>query len=166
MRVTNTVPLRCSLLLPVGTVICVQSPEGVHNGGWGWGAAMFDYDNDRDLDISMTNGFSVAGDSSYDQWTHWPKFLWKNNGGFGAVPEGDETQVVSKSVANTSGIDSTAQGRGMLYFDYDGTVRRFRQNSHAMVPLVPTPARCKQASRRLTNGIPLGCPLFLPVHTV
>jgi hypothetical protein len=30
---------------------------------------------------------------------------------------------------------------------------------------VPTPARFKQTSRRVTNGIRLGCPLFLPVHT-
>jgi hypothetical protein len=29
---------------------------------------------------------------------------------------------------------------------------------HAFAPL--------EASRRVTNGIPLGCPLFLPVHTV
>ena len=30
------------------------------------------------------------------------------------------------------------------------------------MPLVLTP----EASRRVTNGIPLGCPLFLPVHAV
>jgi hypothetical protein len=36
------------------------------------------------------------------------------------------------------------------------------------MPSVPTPARFKraEASRRVTNGIPLGCPLFLPVDTV
>ena len=44
---------------------------GVARGGWGWGTAMFDYDNDRDLDIAMTNGFSVPGDTAYDEWTHW-----------------------------------------------------------------------------------------------
>jgi hypothetical protein len=35
------------------------------------------------------------------------------------------------------------------------------------MPLDPTPARSSlEVSRRVTNGIPLGCPLFLPVHTV
>jgi hypothetical protein len=33
------------------------------------------------------------------------------------------------------------------------------------MPLVPTPAPL-EASRRVTSGIPLGRPLFLPVHTV
>jgi hypothetical protein len=38
---------------------------------------------------------------------------------------------------------------------------------HSRMPLVRMPARFKlEASMRLTNGIPLGCPLFLPVHTV
>jgi hypothetical protein len=31
---------------------------------------------------------------------------------------------------------------------------------------MPTPARFIEASRRVTNSIPLVCPLFLPVHTV
>jgi beta-galactosidase len=38
------------------------------------------------------------------------------------------------------------------------------------MPLVPTPARLieasSEASRRVTNSIPFGCPLLLPVHTV
>jgi hypothetical protein len=33
---------------------------------------------------------------------------------------------------------------------------------HSRMPLVHTPARF----RHVTNGIPLGCPLFLPLHTV
>ena len=37
-------------------------------GGWGWGAALLDYDNDGDLDFAMTNGFSVPGDTFYDEW--------------------------------------------------------------------------------------------------
>jgi hypothetical protein len=44
------------------------------------------------------------------------------------------------------------------------TVRVFRQKSIiGGMPLVPTPARLNcslQASRRVTNGIPLGCPRF------
>jgi hypothetical protein len=44
-------------------------------------------------------------------------------------------------------------------------VRVFDRSLHSRMPLVPTPAPL-EASRRVTNGIPLGCPLFLPVHTV
>jgi hypothetical protein len=52
----------------------------------------------------------------------------------------------------------------------DGTVRVFRQKftledaigSHACSLVF----RAVQASRRVTNAIPLGCPLFVPVHTV
>jgi hypothetical protein len=43
------------------------------------------------------------------------------------------------------------------------------RNLHSRMSLVPKPARFKravEASRRVTNGILLGCPLFLPVHTV
>ena len=39
----------------------------------------------------------------------------------------------------------------------------FSGNLHSRLPLVPTPARLM---RHVTNGIPLGCPLFLPVHIV
>jgi hypothetical protein len=34
------------------------------------------------------------------------------------------------------------------------------------MPLSFTPFASLEASRRVTNGIVLGCPLFLPVHTV
>jgi hypothetical protein len=51
--------------------------------------------------------------------------------------------------------------------DLAGSERQARcafcgRNLHSMIPLVPT----LEASRRVTNGNPLGCPLFLPVHTV
>jgi hypothetical protein len=43
----------------------------------------------------------------------------------------------------------------------------FDINLHSRKPLlVPTPARLIEACKRVTNNIPLGCPLFLPVHTV
>jgi hypothetical protein len=38
------------------------------------------------------------------------------------------------------------------------------RNLHSRMPLVPTPARLNEPSRRVTNAIPLGCPLFLPVE--
>jgi hypothetical protein len=40
----------------------------------------------------------------------------------------------------------------------------FNRNLHSRMPLDPTPARLKravQASKRVTKGIPLGCPTFL-----
>jgi len=43
------------------------------------------------------------------------------------------------------------------------------RNSQSRMPLVPTPARFKfkrAGVLRVANDIPLGCPLFLPVHTV
>ena len=49
-----------------------------------------------------------------------PKFLWRNDGGMERVSPSDTNGTVSASVANTSGITSTMQGRGVLYFDYDG----------------------------------------------
>ena len=91
---------------------------GVHSGGWGWGAVFFDYDNDADEDLLMTNGFSAYGDTWYDEWTHWPKFLWRNDGGMGTgTPPTNRT--VSKNVALNSGIATTGQGRGVLVVDYD-----------------------------------------------
>jgi hypothetical protein len=41
----------------------------------------------------------------------------------------------------------------------------FDRNLHSAMTLVPTPAP-REASRCVTNGIPLGCPLFSPVGTV
>jgi hypothetical protein len=48
-----------------------------------------------------------------------------------------------------------------------GTVRAFRQKFTLEEDAIGSHA-CSllQASRRVTNDIPLGCPLFLPVHTV
>jgi hypothetical protein len=44
-------------------------------------------------------------------------------------------------------------------------VRVLGRNLHSGMLLVPTPAPL-EASRRATNGVPLGWRLFLPVHTV
>jgi hypothetical protein len=41
---------------------------------------------------------------------------------------------------------------------------RFREELRSRMPLVPMPLL--EANRRVTNDIPLGRPLFLPVHTV
>jgi hypothetical protein len=42
----------------------------------------------------------------------------------------------------------------------------FDRNLHSRMPLVPTHARSFQASMRVTNLIPFGCSLLLPVDTV
>jgi hypothetical protein len=45
----------------------------------------------------------------------------------------------------------------------------FDRNLHSSMPLDPTHVRLKrvlEVSRRVTNGIPLGCSLLLPVHAV
>jgi hypothetical protein len=48
---------------------------------------------------------------------------------------------------------------------YAGTVRVFRQK-FTFEDAIGSHACSLEASRRVTNGIPLGSPLFLPVHTV
>jgi hypothetical protein len=58
-----------------------------------------------------------------------------------------------------------------LYYDYPEYAEAYSyarctfsdRNLHSSMPLVPTPA---EAGKRVTNDIPLGYPLFLPVHTV
>jgi hypothetical protein len=56
-----------------------------------------------------------------------------------------------------------AQSTGFLVIA-DGTVRVFGRNLHSRMPLDPTHVR--EANTRVTNGIPLGCPLLLLVCTV
>jgi hypothetical protein len=46
-----------------------------------------------------------------------------------------------------------------------GTVRVFRQK-FTLEDAIGPHASSLEASRRVTNGIPLGCPRFLPVYTV
>jgi hypothetical protein len=46
------------------------------------------------------------------------------------------------------------------------TVHVFRQNFTSRMPLEFRAFAPVEAIRRVTNGIPLGCSLFLPVHTV
>jgi hypothetical protein len=51
MRVTNAIPLGCSLILPVGAVNSVQSPEG----------GDVDELSDQDQDIQQITEMAVCG---------------------------------------------------------------------------------------------------------
>ena len=80
---------------------------GVRNGYWGWGSSFLDFDNDGDLDLVMTNGtLEEAADDSPFRTD--PMRLWRNERG---------TMV---EMSDSAGIRSTAAGKGLLVFDYDG----------------------------------------------
>jgi hypothetical protein len=74
---------------------------GVWPEGWWWGTTWLDYDNDGHLDLMATNGMPNVFDSD-------PTTLWHNNG------DGTFTDVTT-----AQGVTDTAQGRGLLTFDYD-----------------------------------------------
>jgi enediyne biosynthesis protein E4 len=74
---------------------------GVRPQGWWWGTTWLDYDNDGNLDLMATNGFPGVFNAD-------PTTLWRNNG------DGTFTDVTT-----AEGVTDTAQGRGLLTFDYD-----------------------------------------------
>jgi enediyne biosynthesis protein E4 len=74
---------------------------GVRPEGWWWGTTWLDYDNDGNLDLMATNGMPGIFDAD-------PTTLWRNNG------DGTFTDVTT-----AEGVTDTAQGRGLLTFDYD-----------------------------------------------
>jgi hypothetical protein len=67
---------------------------------------LFDFDNDKDVDIVATNGYYASPVYETD-----PVRLWANDGAGIASTFAD--------VAGNVGITDTAQGRGLLTFDYD-----------------------------------------------
>lgn len=77
---------------------------GVREGGWGWGASFADFDNDGWLDLYHVNGWPFEVDTFLED----PARLFMNdhNGGF-----------IERS--SEAGVASTAQGRGVVCFDYD-----------------------------------------------
>lgn len=77
---------------------------GVREGGWGWGSSFADFDNDGWLDLYQVNGWPFEVDTFLED----PSRLFMNDahGSF----------VESSSAA---GCSSTAQGRGVVCFDYD-----------------------------------------------
>jgi hypothetical protein len=77
---------------------------GVRQGGWGWGSSFADFNNDGWLDLYQVNGWPFEVDTFLED----PARLFMNDchGGF----------VESSEAA---GCASTAQGRGVVCFDYD-----------------------------------------------
>jgi len=74
--------------------------SGLADAGWAWGAASDDLDNDGDIDAVVTGG-----------WVSWPPsptrvFLNDGRGHF-------------EDVAQQTGLDHTAQGRGIVSWDPD-----------------------------------------------
>jgi len=76
---------------------------GVDDGGWGWGAVAVDLNHDGWLDLVETNGWA-----DLLSYTDELSKLWLSNG------NGTFTEV-----AQDSGFEHVADGRGLLRFDYD-----------------------------------------------
>ncbi len=81
---------------------------GVRDGGWGWGATFIDYDNDGDQDLVHTNGFRVISDIATRCWKDDQMRLFENDG-----------NGVFTEKALSAGLFDTANGKGLLKFDYD-----------------------------------------------
>jgi len=77
---------------------------GVREGGWGWGASFADFDNDGWLDLYQVNGWPFEVATFLEDASR----LFMNDG---------HGSFVESSTA--SGCTSTAQGRGVVCFDYD-----------------------------------------------
>jgi len=112
----------------------ISLEAGTFDGGWGWGAKFFDYDNDGDLDLAAANGFISAGEGSYwydlASWTvvgddptdsrNWPPIGDRSFSGYEAMRlwRNDGFDSFSDH-AHEAGITTTADGRGVVTFDYD-----------------------------------------------
>ncbi len=87
----------------------VTDQEGVRNGFWGWGVAFADVDNDGLLDLVSTTGQDFGDeDPQLVRFHDTPMRLWHNTG------EGGFAEV-----AESVGIDSTREGKGLAVLDYD-----------------------------------------------
>ncbi|MFN0059028.1 MAG: FG-GAP-like repeat-containing protein [Planctomycetota bacterium] len=80
----------------------ISVAAGVHDGGYGWAAVSVDFDHDGDVDIAETNGAFTG------EFTGELSYLWLN--------DADSTFTES---ASALGFVTTAQGRGLVNFDYD-----------------------------------------------
>jgi hypothetical protein len=77
----------------------------------------------------------------------------------------DEFQLKSQILTAASDGSSFLAFSTAMVQDMDGTVRVFRQK-FTLEDAIGSHACSLEASSRVTNGIPLGSSLFLPVHTV
>jgi len=80
---------------------------GVARGWWAWGTAFLDFDNDGDLDLVQTNGIGYLN-PIYDRFRQKPIRFWVNRGDGTFDERADEL-----------GVRDTADGKGLMVFDYD-----------------------------------------------
>ncbi|GAB4200024.1 MAG: hypothetical protein Tsb002_35970 [Wenzhouxiangellaceae bacterium] len=97
----------------------VTDAAGVRQGEWGWGACMMDFNNDGHLDIFHVNGWNTPGSPFQND----PSRLFVNQG---------NGQFVEQAMLR--GIADSAQGRGVVCFDYDrdGDIDVFIQNNQGI----------------------------------
>ncbi|MEM7587234.1 MAG: CRTAC1 family protein [Acidobacteriota bacterium] len=88
-----------------GTFEDATSEAGVREGYWGWAACFVDFDHDTDLDLFHVNGFQLPGAVEFHEDPS--RFYLSNGDGTFAEASADV------------GIVDTAQGRGVVCFDYD-----------------------------------------------
>jgi len=100
-----------------GTFEDVTNESGVRRGYWGWGSCFADFNNDGHLDLFHVNGFRFLANEEFGED---PSRLF--------VAQGDGT-FLERSIE--LGIEDTAQGRGVVCFDYDrdGDVDIFVMNN-------------------------------------
>jgi hypothetical protein len=79
-------------------------------------------------------------------------------------PQGNTSNFITYNRAVRKALDDIGGAVGAVKLV--GTVRVFGRNLYWRLPLVPTPLHLLEASRRVTHGTPLACPLLFPVHTV
>ncbi|MEL7448732.1 MAG: CRTAC1 family protein [Pseudomonadota bacterium] len=90
-----------------GVFLETSVTAGVNDGGWGWGTTAADFNLDGWQDIIMTNGWFETDPVTGHTFDNDPAFLFINRGG------------KFDDLTEQAGIDHTAQGRGLLHFDYD-----------------------------------------------
>jgi hypothetical protein len=97
--------------------------------------------------------------------------LGRDSGGECGVPTSSRfimpTAASSLSQSHSESIEKKVFHDDPFWYSFDaGTVRVFRQKFTLEDAIIGSHACTLEAIRRATNAIPLGCPLFLPVHTV
>jgi hypothetical protein len=91
-----------------GTFEDATDAAGVRVGYWGWGATFQDFDDDGHLDLYHVNGWGDAAIVQTAEFVADPARLYVGNGRGAFVEQ-----------AATRGVADTAEGRGVVAFDFD-----------------------------------------------
>jgi hypothetical protein len=86
----------------------VTDAAGVRDGGWGWGSTFADLNNDGWLDLFHVNGWRAFEEPIADEFAHDAARLFVNR----------SDGTFAERAAELGAAD-TAQGRGVVAFDYD-----------------------------------------------